>query len=301
MKEFLYSVIIPHYNIPQLLERCLDSIPQRPDVQIIIVDDNSNPEIVDFSHFPGMERENVEIIYNKNGGSAGRARNMGLNFAKGKWLLFADADDFYTPDAFSYFDEYVESMNDIVYFKTKSVDSETLQPSYRLKIYNALLDNCDNVSGNTVDMVRCGHSIPVAKMIKRSLVENYKIQFDETRYCNDTIFSLLIGIKAKSLYVDHRIVYYVTSRLGSLTTQMSHDALMIRMEVILRANKIMRENNLPKYQNSLLLYFKMAFSMGMRTFIAAICLATKYGGINRYTMYLSSIRVRRLYKGFNYI
>ena len=42
MKTFNYSIIIPHRNIPQLLQRCIDSIPSRDDLQIIIVDDNSD-------------------------------------------------------------------------------------------------------------------------------------------------------------------------------------------------------------------------------------------------------------------
>jgi glycosyltransferase involved in cell wall biosynthesis len=58
---FYYSVIIPHKNIPKLLQRCLDSIPQREDIQIIIIDDNSDPGIVDFEHFPGLNRSNVEV------------------------------------------------------------------------------------------------------------------------------------------------------------------------------------------------------------------------------------------------
>lgn len=297
MKEFLYSVIIPHYNIPNLLERCLESIPQRDDLQIIIVDDNSSKELVDFMHFPGSERKNVEIIFNKNGGSAGRARNLGLELAKGRWLLFADADDFFTTEAFSCFDEYANSEYDIVYFDTQSVDTDTLSISQRNRIYNIFISECDNVDKEKVNQVRCGHSVPYAKMIKRDLVESYKIQFDETRYCNDTIFSLLTGIKAKSLYVDHRIVYYVTSRLGSLTTQMSHDALMIRMEVILRANKIMRENNLSKYQNSLLSYFNVAYKIGFYALFKAIKLTLRYNGFNIYTMCLSSLRIRKLYKG----
>ncbi|WP_430438555.1 glycosyltransferase [Phocaeicola vulgatus] len=36
-----YSIIIPHKNSAGLLQRCLDSIPQRDDIQIIIIDDNS--------------------------------------------------------------------------------------------------------------------------------------------------------------------------------------------------------------------------------------------------------------------
>lgn len=41
MSQFNYTIIIPHYNIPSLLERCISSIPQRNDIQIIVIDDCS--------------------------------------------------------------------------------------------------------------------------------------------------------------------------------------------------------------------------------------------------------------------
>lgn len=47
-----YTIIIPHKNSSNLLLRCLKSIPDREDLEIIIVDDDSNPEIVDFNNFP---------------------------------------------------------------------------------------------------------------------------------------------------------------------------------------------------------------------------------------------------------
>ena len=47
-----YTVIIPHKNIPELLQRCLDSIPERDDIQVIVVDDNSDESRVSFDHFP---------------------------------------------------------------------------------------------------------------------------------------------------------------------------------------------------------------------------------------------------------
>ena len=46
--KFSYSIIIPHKNTPKFLQRCLDSIPQREDLEVIVVDDNSDPNIVDF-------------------------------------------------------------------------------------------------------------------------------------------------------------------------------------------------------------------------------------------------------------
>lgn len=53
--EINYSFIIPHRNVPHLLQRCIDSIPKRDDIQIIIVDDNSDPKIVNFECFPKLK------------------------------------------------------------------------------------------------------------------------------------------------------------------------------------------------------------------------------------------------------
>ena len=94
----IFSVIIPHYNIPKLLQRCLDSIPDIPDIQVIVVDDNSSVEKVDFDNFPGKGRKYTTAIFDKAGGGAGHARNIGLKHAEGKWLVFADSDDFFVID-----------------------------------------------------------------------------------------------------------------------------------------------------------------------------------------------------------
>ena len=94
--DYTYTIIIPHKNAPLLLQRCLDSIPFRDDIQIIVVDDDSSSDVVDFMDFPGSSREDVEIIFTKEGKGAGYARNCGLLHARGKWLLFADADDFFS-------------------------------------------------------------------------------------------------------------------------------------------------------------------------------------------------------------
>ena len=85
MKNF--SIIIPHKNLPHLLQRCLDSIPARDDLEIIVVDDDSSEELVDFKSFPGTDRPDVKVIFDKQSKGAGAARNIGINKATGKWLL----------------------------------------------------------------------------------------------------------------------------------------------------------------------------------------------------------------------
>jgi glycosyltransferase involved in cell wall biosynthesis len=89
-EEINYSIIIPHKNIPALLQRCLNSIPRREDIQIIVVDDNSDSNIVDFEHFPGMDEPCVDVVFTKEGKGAGYARNVGLSKAKGKWLFIPE-------------------------------------------------------------------------------------------------------------------------------------------------------------------------------------------------------------------
>ena len=71
MEIINYTFIIPHKNIPNLLRRCLNSIPRRDDIQIIVVDDNSNSDIVDFEYFPGIGEPCVEIYFTREGKGAG--------------------------------------------------------------------------------------------------------------------------------------------------------------------------------------------------------------------------------------
>jgi hypothetical protein len=73
------------------LERRLYSIPRRQDVQINIVSDNSDPVV----NFSGLRRPHTEAIFTKKEKGAGHARNIGLERAAGRLLLFAGADDFF--------------------------------------------------------------------------------------------------------------------------------------------------------------------------------------------------------------
>ena len=113
---YKFTIIIPHKNIPHLLQRCLYSIPKRDDLQVIIIDDNSDPEIVDFENFPGIGEDNIEVVFTKEDKGAGYARNIGLKFAKGEWLLFADADDFYNYCINDILDRHINSSCDIILF-----------------------------------------------------------------------------------------------------------------------------------------------------------------------------------------
>ena len=165
-----YSIIIPHKNIPALLQRCLESIPKRDDTQILVIDDNSSPEIVDFENFPAPTKNETEVILSRESKGAGYARNIGLSKAKGKWLIFADADDFFSENLNDMMDKYKDADADIIFFLSESVNTDTLEEiESRGELYNVWLRK--SVKKNRIiDEVKYNINPPWGKFFSKKLV-----------------------------------------------------------------------------------------------------------------------------------
>lgn len=256
MENINYSIIIPHKNIPKLLCRCLDSIPKREDIQIIVVDDNSAPEIVDFDNFPGRETPNVEIYFDKSGMGAGRARNIGLQHAVGKWLLFADADDFFNYCINDLLDDYKESSSDIIFFDSNSVESETYLTGKRGIYTHFMIKMYDENPKRAEFLLRYYLGVPWSKIIRRSLVEDNKCLFDETPINNDTTFAYTIGIVARSISVDKRAGYCITNRSDSISYTLTDEKILASIDVFSRKYKALKEKKIDVYEGFIPMHMK---------------------------------------------
>jgi len=212
-----YSIIIPHKNTPLFLQRCIDSIPHREDIQIIIVDDNSDPQKVNFNRFPGLTQKNVEIYFTKEGKGAGYARNVGLKHAKGKWLLFADADDFYHPEAFQNFDFYLNTNYDIIYFFAYSIDPETGLASPREKNLNHFYKKYNPQKSRSADYIKFKAWEPWNKLINYNFWAKHQIYFDEIPFGNDINFSQKLSLLAQKIDINPNKLYCLTYSNNSIT------------------------------------------------------------------------------------
>ena len=252
----IFSIIIPHFGIPELLRRCLSSIPRREDVQIIVIDDGSPDYETYPDRFPELFQGGTEWIPARHGG-AGHARNIGLDQAIGKWVLFADADDYFSEGLNEFLDDYRDSEAELIFFRTHSVlsnDSKISSP--RDNWYESLIDQYFKTGD--LDDLRFNHGVPWGKMVSRSFLARNQIRFEEIPYSNDSVFSALAGSKAKTIQVVDRILYIPTEREGSLTWQFGKKPgeLEIRTEAAMRVYKIMRENDFhsPRFPLSHYLY-----------------------------------------------
>lgn len=230
--QFTYSFIIPHHNSPELLNRCLDSIPQREDIQIIVVDDNSAED-----KCPCIKRDDVEVIYidAEHTKGAGRARNYGLKAAKGKWLLFADCDDYYNAGFLDVLDQYKDKDIEVLYFNYYFIDGKD---GFMLSDNN-LQKNIISYDGSKekTDYIKYRNNTPWTKMVSHDFVIRIEAFFEEVTNGNDVLFSLWIGNKAKYIAVSKvRLYSYIKTQNSIGTKKQSVNDLMCRLTHIVKHN-----------------------------------------------------------------
>ena len=92
-------MIVPVYNCENTLKTCVDSLLRQEfdDYEIILSDDGSEDNsgaICDDYH---KENEIIRVVHKTNGGVSS-ACNFGIDYARGKYVMFCDSDDFVEPE-----------------------------------------------------------------------------------------------------------------------------------------------------------------------------------------------------------
>lgn len=231
-----YSIIIPHKDIPDLLQRCLDSIPQREDIEVIVVDDGSTtvPEV----------RDDVTLIALPRNGGAGHARNVGLQHAHGKWILFIDADDFYLPEAFTTLDRYLDCDKEICLFYPKRYYSDNLEKANILYPRNHFIEYY--MGHFSKRMLLLKQMVPHGKLIRRQFfLDHPDITFPESLAAEDLLWNAKVAVNVRSIEVIDAALYAFTIRRDSLTHQITRDHMMSIYQQFLDLHDYLRANNVP--------------------------------------------------------
>lgn len=244
-----FSFVIPHKNQPEMLRKSISSIPHRDDVQIIVVDDNSDPNIVDFEDFPGQDDKLVKLIFTKEGKGAGYARNAALDYVIGNWIAFLGADDYFYPEIIDIMNE-IEKDNEteVVFFKDKSICLPSGLPSLRADGYNERVDLALSTGDFTQALL---YSCDARKFYKKSLFERFKIRFSECRWGNDVYFMGQIARYAQKYRAFDYFAYCSTESGSNLTKARSIDSFIVRFKEECKNVKILK----PRYHNEESIYY----------------------------------------------
>lgn len=243
-----YSFVIPHKNAPQLLQRCVNSIPRRNDIQIVVVDDDSSVDIVDWNSFKFDDERCIELIHTKGCKSAGAVRNEGLKHAKGKWLLFADSDDYYVNGFIDVLDQYIGKDIDVLYYSLDCIDGITHH-----QLDSKMRDSYDRFSDDPSLLERIRFfKPPWIKMVRKSFLDRYHIQFEDVILGNDVWYSYQVGYFAKKVEVVNKRLYIYTVNANSISFHRTVAKDVVQIEAYVKQNSFFRFIGRPDWQLNLL-------------------------------------------------
>lgn len=213
-KQPCVSVIVPVYNAQKYLEQCLQSLADQTmaDFEVICVDDGSTDSSVEMIR-GFMQRDARFTLVQQKNQYAGIARNNGIAHAKGEYLLFLDADDFFHPELMARtYAQAKKTDADVVLFGAKTYDMERdamINTPYLMR--QKLLPAKEVFSHRDVPdyFLQITNSCPWLQLYRKQYILDEGIRFQGLPNTNDAYFVIVALCCAKRVTaVKEDFVYY---------------------------------------------------------------------------------------------
>ena len=214
----LISVIIPCYNAEDYIHETLDSVigqtlDFRGNIELVLVDDGSQDDTLEICRrYEKKYPDNIKVIHQQNQGQA-TARNVGLQYATGKYVNFLDADDTLWKNTFSnvinFFEQHYSEI-DLVAFPMYFFGRKTGNHLLNYKFKKTMVVNLDEYW----DYPQLSASSAV---FKRSLFD--KFEFDTTLISSeDSVMVNKILLEKKAYGVVKEAGYNYRKRFDESST-----------------------------------------------------------------------------------
>lgn len=185
----MISVIISVYNVEDYLPICINSILNQSyeDFEIICIDDASTDSSLEMLKYFSQKDSRVKLIENEESKGLASCQKIGMEYCKGKYVLFLNGKDWIASDAFDKFIDAAEGNNlDLLMFKSIAFSYD----NYDLDINDYLdvnfLDDFDSevFTCNDLDKIMkiAMFFSPLKKLYLKSFLERMDLS-----YLNDDI------------------------------------------------------------------------------------------------------------------
>lgn len=207
------SVIIPVYNLEDTLDACLASVERQtfPAFEALVVDDGSTDRTYDVLKRHAERDERIIPIRKANAGVA-KARETGLERARGRYICFLDGDDLWEPDILKHLIAAIEEPGthyDIVCCNYKRI-SKTYEAPVRER-QTADMEGLEFLEAS----LRHAISVMVWGRIYRRELFDEDIRHYPLRLGQDTMINIQIGCKRPRVRFIDYIGYGYVQRAGS--------------------------------------------------------------------------------------
>ena len=210
----IFSIIVTVYNVSDYLEECLNSVERQTikQYELIVVDDGSTDcsgKIIDLY---STKHSNVRVIHQRNQGLSA-ARNMGLKYAKGEYILFLDGDDYIHPETLKMFLEYIDKSHPeiIATYKNYVVEfNKAICVEPHVCIDESLISG--TLSG--IEYLNCAMRLNAYQacaqyyVYQKLFLDKIKVQFEKDIFHEDELWSLQVLPQAIRVAVNKVPFYY---------------------------------------------------------------------------------------------
>ncbi|WP_165003213.1 MULTISPECIES: glycosyltransferase family 2 protein [unclassified Enterococcus] len=213
MNHPTFSIIVPVYNAEDTILRTLETLSQLdfPDYEVLLINDGSTDHTEQIISEFVKEDEKIRLITTKNQGP-GLARNEGITRAKGKYLLFFDADDAPIKEVLSDYHTLLmeEPDSDLIIssftFRTLSdekliSEKDYLVPAYRYTSHELFVNDMYQLMNQQLMYVVWN------KCYRRDIIEQHQIRFKNYSSCEDRIFNLNYYEHCRQVILNPKIEY----------------------------------------------------------------------------------------------
>ncbi|MGL5647808.1 MAG: glycosyltransferase family 2 protein [Clostridium sp.] len=251
MNSIKVSIIIPIYNTEKYLRETINSILNNSfqEFEIICIDDGSIDRSLEIlSEFKKID--NRIRVYTKENNGPSKTRNLGLDKAIGKYIVFMDSDDILPKDSLiSRYEAIEKSNSDIVIGGTNRFNEEK---EWRMEKHY-LEEGEKDISKDFKLLRNLG---PCNKIYKSSILS--EIRFNENlNYAEDVSFVLEALVKSKKIYTIDKLVYKYRDRNDSLTSYRGREEEVLEnsIESLIETFKMLDRIGIDKNKESLKKYY----------------------------------------------
>ncbi|WP_285959084.1 glycosyltransferase family 2 protein [Thomasclavelia spiroformis] len=212
------SIIVPIYNAEKTIHRCLDSIVNQThnNLDIVLINDGSTDNSLSILNKYAMNDERIRIFTQLNKGVAA-TRNVGLNKAKGDYILFIDSDDWIQSNMVSKMIATFEKYQDCDIVFCGNDNAESIEEVLKSSLNQTIIWNKRKQQEEFLLHKRMTGML-WNKMIKTELIED--INFDETvGYGEDAQFLWKVLKKSEKMCVISDILYHHVIDKSSISHQ----------------------------------------------------------------------------------
>ena len=221
--SIILSIIIPYYNsdewIGKMLDSLLDQDISKASYEIIVIDDGSTQDISNLLKYKEQYPELIKYHRKENGGMSD-ARNVGIDMAVGKWIYFCDSDDFVHPQVLGSLINTAEVLDlDMLTFGWRVVQpNATIYDQSLSYSVSEVKTGKDYIATFTNDTMSIGFGVG-RYFIKKSILEENKIRFENILFTEDRIFQLELLLVIERIAHAGINVYYYVQHQSSITHQ----------------------------------------------------------------------------------